>query len=573
MNSRLKRRMTAVATAVVFATVGATMAPAAVAATGTPGGSAVPDAPPEVLAKLAAEPETKAALRPGAGAYRDAGTNRFIAYLDAQWGNPVRVEVRRVGSDEVVAVVDEFEYVDGGTGESGVPDDPSWYYGAKPFVLDAMADYEMDIYTKDHTGKEQSSRSAGRFTYALDARFEAQSGQQEFSLDDLDTTVTGSVTAVDPTTGERKPLAGARVRARLGAGTADVISDAQGKFTTSVAARGTEDSLSFSVSLTEGNTELAATAPARIRAQKAALTMTTTAPLTVRYSTAVALRGKLTRQADDGTIKPAAGRGVKAVGTPAGYLDTTAVVGADGSYALSPRIVSAGSWAVSVNDAWLTGDGTRTATVAKVTHTTKIVEEKLVATDVYGRMTISGKVVVDGYTTQKAPLEVEFQSGGRWISRSDLVVPYNETFTVTVNPVSGYAVTGWRLRSRGTSNIGPSTGTKVLRHSRVVETRTDEMKFGPRAVKKGEQLYVTGVLRTSSAEGYVRYPGQKVRYYFRPDGSTLWKEMGTSVSLSNGAVGKKFTAQTSGTWRIRFIDPDATHLANNSAEGRIEVSG
>lgn len=289
MNSRLKRGiksgMTAVATAVVLATVGATVAPTAMAATGTPGGTSAPDAPAELLAELAeraqpsAGPATKAGMDPNVGAFRRAGTNEFIVYFEDDWStSAVRVDVRRVGSDEVVAVVDTFDYWDGSSGESGVPDDPSYYVGNDdPLVLDAMGDYELDVVTKDRNGQEQTRRSAGRFTYALDAKFEVQSSQEEFSLDDLDTTVTGSVTAVDPTTGERKPLAGAAVRAQLGWGAANVITDAQGKFTTPVAARGTEKDLSLSVTLLSGN-EVAGTAPARIRAQKAALTMSTTTP-------------------------------------------------------------------------------------------------------------------------------------------------------------------------------------------------------------------------------------------------------------------------------------------------------
>ncbi|MFD5146220.1 hypothetical protein [Streptomyces sp. NPDC058401] len=558
MNS-FKRTMTAVGTAVVIAAVGALAAPAASAA--------VPEAR---HAALAADPGAKSAemALPDATVHQN-WNDQFIVFVDADASVPSRVEVRRAGTDKVVAVVDDLTYNNPGPDESGGPS-VRWYEGDKqPLVLDDMTDYELDVYTSDGT-REVSRRNAGRFTYALDARVEAKSSRQEFSLDDLDTQVTGSVTAVHPRTGQRLPLAGARVRAHLGKGWGDGVSDAQGKFATSVAALGTEQTLTHTVALASGDTEAAATAPSKIRAQKSKLTLASTAPLTARYGTGVPVRGKLTRLADDGTVKPAAGRGVAATGVG----QATATTGADGSYTLLPPVFRTGSLSVHVQDAWLVGDGARTATVAKVTHTTKVTEEKLVSTDKYGKLTISGKVSVDGITGQQAPIEVQYQtSPGKWVTRQSFTVPYNKTFTVTVGTPSGQPSDGWRVRTPGTSNIGPSTGTKVLRQTRA-ETQISGERFGPSPVAKGKQLSVSGVLsRYTPTEGFVAYPGQKVRYYFRPDGSTTWKEMGTSVSAANGAVSKKFTAQSSGHWRIRFVDADAKHLSDTGQEGRIEVKG
>ncbi|MFE4262452.1 hypothetical protein [Streptomyces sp. NPDC056883] len=558
MNS-FRRTMTAVGTAVVIAAVGALAAPAASAAV-----------PAARQAALAADPEAKsAAIALPAASVRQNQNNQFIVFVDGNASAPSRVEVRRAGTDKVVAVVDQLTYNDPGPDESGGPF-VQWYEGDKqPLVLDDMTDYELDVYAKDGT-TEVSRRNAGRFTYAFDARVEAKSSQQEFSLDDLDTQVTGSVTAVHPRTGERLPLKGAAVRARLGEGRADGVSDAQGKFTTTVAALGTEKTLAQTVALASGGTEVPVTTPAKIRAQKSTLTLNPTAPLTARYGTAVPVRGKLTRLADDGTVKPATGRNVAASGAG----KATASTGPDGSYTLLPPLLRTGSLGVSVQDAWLLGDGTRTATVAKVTHTTKVVEEKLVSTDKYGGLTFSGKVTVDGITSQQAPIQIQFQlRPGTWVTRQSFTVPYNKTFTVKVTqPSSQYPSDGWRVYTPGTSNIGPSTGTQVLRQTRAETQITDE-HAGPDYVDKGKQLSVSGVLKTSTPDGFVPYPGQKVRYYFRPNGSTTWKEMGTSVSGANGAVSKKFTAQTSGYWRIRFVDADATHLVSTGHEDRVRVTG
>ncbi|MCM1969144.1 hypothetical protein [Streptomyces sp. G1] len=558
MNS-FKRTMTAVGTAVVIAAVGALAAPAASAAV-----------PAARQTALTSDPEAKSAeLALPAASVRQNQNNQFIVFVDANASAPSRVEVRRAGTDKVVAVVDDLTFNDPGPDESGGPS-VQWYEGDKqPLVLDDMTDYELDVYAKDGT-TEVSRRNAGRFTYAFDARVEAKSSQQEFSLDDLDTQVTGTVTAIHPRTGERLPLTGAKVRARLGSGSADGVSDAQGKFTTTVAALGTEKALTHTVYLASGDTEVSATAPSKIRAQKSTLTLASTAPLTARYGTAVPVRGKLTRLADDGTVKPAAGRGVAA----SGVGQATASTGPDGSYTLLPPVFRTGSLAVTVQDAWLIGDGTRTATVAKVTHTTKVVEEKLVSTDKYGKLTISGKVTVDGITSQQAPIQIQYQTApGKWVTRQSFTVPYNKTFTVTVGTPSSSPSDGWRVYTPGTSNIGPSTGTKILRQTRT-ETQISGERFGPSPVAKGKQLSVSGVLSTyTPTQGFVPYAGQKVRYYFRPDGSTAWKEMGTSVSGATGAVSMKFTAQTTGYWRIRFVDADATHLADTGREGRIEVKG
>ncbi|MDD9377094.1 hypothetical protein M8Z33_10505 [Streptomyces sp. ZAF1911] len=561
MNS-FKRTMTAVGTAVALAAVGVLTAPAAHAAPGA--------APAAQRALPAADPEAKALGSRGVYAsFFQRANNEFIVYVDGIT-KPSRVEVRRAGTDKVVAVVDDLTYYEEGAGESGV-EGRDWFQGDKqPLVLDDMADYELDVYAKPANGPEAAFRNAGRSTYALAARFEAKSSRQEFSLDALDTQVTGSVTAVHPRTGERLPLAGAQVRARLGDGYADGVSDAQGKFTTTVAALGTEKSLTHTVALASGDTEVSVTAPSTIRAQKSVLTLTSTAPLTARYGTAVPVRGKLTRVADDGTVKPAAGQSVTATGVGGGE----ATVAPDGSYTLLPPIFRTGAVNVAVaTSSWLIGDGSRTATVAKLTHTTKVVEDKLVSTDKYGRLTLGAKITVDGITGQQAPVDIQFRtSNGQWITKLSLVVPYNKPFTATVAPSRWYDATGWRVHTPGTKNIGPSTGTRVFTQNRA-ETRISGERFAPLKVVKGKQLSVSGVLRTSTPEGLVPYTGKKVRYYFRPDGSTVWKEMGTSVSGAYGAVSMKFTAQTSGSWLIRFVDADATHLISNGREGRIEVTG
>ncbi|MDD9377093.1 hypothetical protein M8Z33_10500 [Streptomyces sp. ZAF1911] len=557
MNS-FKRTMTAVGTAVVIAAVGALAAPAASAAV-----------PAARQAALAADPEAKsAAIALPAAWVRQNQNNQFIVFVDAKASAPSRVEVRLAGTDKVVAVVDQLTYVDMGPSESGGPV-VDWYEGDKqPLVLADVGDYELDVYAKDGT-TEVSRRNAGRFTHAIDARIEAKSSRQEFSLDALDTQVTGTVTAVHPRTGERLPMTSAKIAARLGDGRADGWSDAQGKFTITVAALGTEKTLTHTVALASGGTEVPVTTPATIRAQKSTLTLTPTAPLTARYGTAVPVRGSLTRLADDGTVKPAAGRNVAASGAG----KATASTGPDGSYTLLPPLLRTGSLGVSVQDAWLLGDGTRTATVAKVTHTTKVMEEKLVATDKYGGLTFSGKVTVDGITSQQAPIQIQFQYyPGKWVTRQSFTVPYNKTFTVKVTqPSSQYPSDGWRVYTPGTSNIGPSTGTQVLRQTRAATQITDE-RSGSSYVTKGEQLSVSAVLKTSTPGGFVPYPGQKVRYYFRPSPDSAWKEMGTSVSGADGAVSKKFTAQTSGYWRIRFVDADANHLVSRGPERRVRVT-
>ncbi|MFF1414277.1 hypothetical protein ACFVX6_31555 [Streptomyces sp. NPDC058289] len=458
-------------------------------------------------------------------------------------------------------MVDDFMmYMDHGMENYG----REWFVGeSQPLVLDEMSDYELDLYARDSQGNELSGRNAGRSTYAIDARVEAKAAKQEFSLDDLGTQVTGSVTAVHPRTGERLPLAGARVRAHLGDGWADAVSDAQGRFTTSVSALGTERDLALTASLASGDTEVTATVPTRIRAQKSALTMTSTAPLTARYGTGVPVRGKLTRVADDGTVKPAAGLGVAASGAGKGE----AVTGADGSYTLMPPILRTGSVDVRVNSVWLLGDGTRTATVAKVTHMTKVVEEKLVSTTKYGKVTISGKVLVDGITSQEAPVEIQYRtSSGQWKTQMNFRVPYNKPVTLTVNTPLSERSEGWRVHTPGTKNIGPSTGTKVIPQTRVKTQLTDEY-FKPSTVAGRKELTVGAILKTDTpTKGYVPYPGQKVRYYFKATPSHVWQEVGTSVSGADGAVSKKFPLRETGVWRIRFVDPDATHLSDTGED-------
>ncbi|MFF3216671.1 hypothetical protein ACFYYB_39375 [Streptomyces sp. NPDC002886] len=567
--NRFKRTMTAVGTAVVLMATGAALATPATAAPAT--------AAPFGTAGDTGTKGLESAV-PAATVHKTKD-GRFIVSTswqryDGPDPTPVRVEVRRAGTDKVVAVIDRFteNFDDGGTSEGG--DDWKWYEADdQPLVLDEMGDYELDVYAEDRNGKELSRRNAGRCTYALDARFQASSSRTEFSLDHLDTKVTGTVTAVHPRTGARLPLPGGKVRATLGEGAADAVSDAQGRFTVSVAALGTEEGLALTVRLTSGDTARSAKIPVTIKAQQAVLTLSTPGPFTVRYGTAVPLRGTVGRRAADGTVKAVAGVQVTAQDDGGGGPSALAVTGADGRFTLSPTIVRTGSWEVNAEEVWLTGGGTRTATVAKVTHTTKVVEEKLVSTTKYGKLTISGKVVVDGVTSQQAPVQIQYRSSSRhWVTAGSIVVPYGKTFTTTVSAPHGEPASTWRVYTPGTTTIGPSTGTRVIRQPRTATTLGAD--FGRRTVAKGEQLSLSGVLKTyDPVKGEAAYGGQTVRFYFQPTGSAVWQEMGSAVSRADGSVSRKFTAQTSGVWRLRFIDADAAHLAATSGVSLIKVTG
>lgn len=485
---------------------------------------------------------------------------------------PTRVDVRPVGSDVVVATLDKFWYESDTVGSE--EPDTGWYAAHDELRLDGMGDYELDVYVPSDGGGVAGRKGAGRFTYALDPKLDVASDQKQFSLDDLDATATGSVTAVHPRTGERGPRAGALVSVQLGWGRSDVVSDSEGKLTTLVAAQGKESSLSLSARLEEGVQTPSAAQPVRIRPQQAALTLGGPSKgLTVRYGAEASFRGAITRVTDDGRTVAAAGRTAIAEPLKPGGLSASSVSGADGTFAVGPRVTAAGSWKVSGQDPWLVKTPAHTATVVKVAHTTDVVEEKVVSTDRYRKMTISGKIVVDGVTTQKAPVEIQAKvGGGRWVTQKTLTVDYNKTFTTTVEVFAEFPSSPWRIYSPGTQNIGPSTAAD-LQPGRL-QTRFERVRVGPKPVWKGETMFVAGTLKAYGLSHYSHnYPGRKVRYYFKPTGGTVRKEMGSSITRADGTFGAKFKAVSDGTWRVRHVDTDAQHFASTSHTVYLDVRG
>ncbi|MFJ7272832.1 hypothetical protein ACIQV3_40490 [Streptomyces sp. NPDC099050] len=544
--------MTVIGAAVVLGIVGTAVVPVAAIAAPAARAAVVADAVPDAWVEVF------------------NGTH-FRVMVDDHKVAPTRVDVRPVGSDVVVATLDEFQYESDTVG-SGEPD-IGWYEANDELRLDGMGDYELDVYVPANGGGVVGRKAAGRFTYALDPKLEVASDQKEFSLDDLGTNATGSVTAVHPLTGVRGPLAGARVTVQLGWGRSNVVSDSAGKFTTRVAAQGQEYSLALSARLEKGVGTPSAAQPVRIRPQQAALTLSGPSNgLTVRYGAEPTFRGAITRVTDDGKTVAAAGRIVMAEPAQTGGSTASSRSEADGTFAVSPRVTAAGSWKVSSQDPWLGKAPAQTATVAKVTHTTDVVEEKVVSTDRYRKMTISGKIVVDGVTTQKAPVEIQAQvGGGRWVTQKTLTVDYNKTFTTTVEVFAEFPASPWRIYSPGTQNIGPSTGAD-LRPGRL-QTRFELVRVGPKPVRKGETMFVAGTLKTYGPSGHSHnYPGRKVRYYFKPTGGTAWKEMGSSITRADGTFGAKFKAVSDGTWRVRHVDTDAQHFASTSHAVYLDVS-
>ncbi|GLF95093.1 DUF4198 domain-containing protein [Streptomyces yaizuensis] len=469
-----------------------------------------------------------------------------------------RVEIRPRGGKDAVATLTTFTRRE---------DDEAVWWESPVFALDAIGSYEMDIYAEDpRTGREVSRPNADTFLYSPGADIEVSSDQDEFSLDDLEAVATGRATARDPRTGERVPLAGTTVSVYTqdwgNGGIIQVRTDADGRFSTPYTVLGTEQELWLNARIDDDLGRELGRQGLRIRPQKSSVELSgPTRNLTARYG-GTPISGRITRIADDGTVRPAVrqytmAQCLKSCGNTGSTFGP--VTSADGSFTISPRVTMPGSWRIQSRSPWLTHTSGGELNYAKVTHTTRMTEEKVVSTT-KNKLTFSARPLLrDGTSSQPATVLVRARRhNGEWATISQKNVPFGRTATFTADAPL-FRVTGWRLSVLEKSGIGPSDG-KVLNPGRL--QTWFNMKSHPRLLDKGDPLTLKGTLYTATAKNTAQgFAGQRVHYSFRAPG-TAWKSMGTVTTDKNGAFTKTFKAERAGDWKVDFTDGGSKRFDN-----------
>ncbi|MFZ3500054.1 hypothetical protein ACODT5_43755 [Streptomyces sp. 5.8] len=562
---RISSLLTVVGTTVVLAVSGTVGAVAAPAPSDAPAAAVAP-APAPAGGKPAARTtgETVGVPLPFVEVL---GFDRYQATLDDTTMDPVRLDVRRAGTTEVVQSITQFKMFSEG--------DYS-YWDSDPIVLDAVGFYEVDLHAKDPiTGQEGSRSGSKKFFYGPDAVIDIASSKQEFTLDSRGAVATGRVTAKDPKTGARVPVAGTQVKVYTYlTNSFSGKTDADGRYSIPFSATGTEGVLDLTAEFGDDLSHREGHAALKIKPQKAFLTMTGPAKdLTLDYGYNW-FSGKMARLADDGTVKPV-GAGHNTHGqcvAPASctnYLSGRATK-ADGTFKVLARVEQPGTWNVWTYGSWLATSTRGSLSIAKVNNTTRMTEEKLTTTS-DGKLRFTGKaLLVDGTIQDEATIAVEALRGdGEWLTVRTASRAFGTAFSVTAD-VPTYRVNAYRLSVRGSKTIAPSTGTKLLKPSRL-HTWFAPGKL-PRTLPKGSALTMKGTLYTLTPEGTAKpLAGQKVHYFFKPTGSTTWKEVSSSTTSSTGYYRRSVVPTGSGDWQVRFTDGGTTRFDNTTDSVHVTV--
>ncbi|MET9856263.1 hypothetical protein ABZY57_25385 [Streptomyces sp. NPDC006450] len=126
-----------------------------------------------------------------------------------------------------------------------------------------------------------------------------------------------------------------------------------------------------------------------------------------------------------------------------------------------------------------------------------------------------------------------------------------------------------RLRYGATPGIHGSV-TPAVRVERTM-TAIPEFNATPEPARKGAPITITGKL-THRTPDWKPFAGQRIDYYYRPAGSTVWKQMGTSTTAADGTFKKSFTATRTGSWYARYEHQDGLHFVAASGVDEVVVT-
>jgi hypothetical protein len=119
------------------------------------------------------------------------------------------------------------------------------------------------------------------------------------------------------------------------------------------------------------------------------------------------------------------------------------------------------------------------------------------------------------------------------------------------------AAGGWHFKAKAVADDGdshhlsPGAPFSVKRHTKLESTDAS-----PEPVDKGDKLTVTGWLRRADWDANVwdDYAGKSVILQFRKSGTDTFKAVKTVTTDNAGKLRTKVTANTTGTWRWRFVN-------------------
>ncbi|MFF3215341.1 hypothetical protein ACFYYB_32450 [Streptomyces sp. NPDC002886] len=494
----------------------------------------------------------------------------------------LKVHLRKKGTTKRVATVTSFHPVrpedwDPCADSCGDPD-PTWFpVRTAPLKLADLGEYAVDVEYDGTGGETVLHKDKAVLTYQVRPSFTNLKATNGVSFARPDTVVSGDIKLYDPRNGSLKPYAGGAFTTRTGTVSSPLTADAKGHFTSKVTFSGAEsgttraghDSTYVHLASKANGSEERASVAVPVTASTAARIALDSPTVTGPYGTAGKVSGTVTWKSADGSWKPAPAGLRIAVDTGAGlphHLTTGSAGRLEGSVPLTKDT----TWRIGADSPWASSD-TREVTVdttggtAFIDFGTTLLQSKYL--EVKG--TFLSVEVPAGITS----LEVDFQysADGRtgWTTVRKQTVTANsaDAFEERVRyPGPGFM----RLRYVGTPDIRGSV-TPAVRLAERTTTAIPEFNAAPEPVKKGRPITLTGKL-TEKSPDWKPFAGQTVRYYFRPAGTIAWKPMGLSKTAADGTFTRKFTADATGSWLAKFVEPTTAHFSASSRVDEVVVT-
>ncbi|MFE0653567.1 hypothetical protein ACFVZH_33890 [Streptomyces sp. NPDC059534] len=174
-----------------------------------------------------------------------------------------------------------------------------------------------------------------------------------------------------------------------------------------------------------------------------------------------------------------------------------------------------------------------------------------------GKVTATGtlRATYDPEAYFDEPLYLEVSPDGRTAWRRIALTTASDRYSTTMTAASrgGY----YRFRHPETDVLA-GTASAVFRLART-EARVIGLNAGPEPVAKGGTLTTTATLQHYTGGAWRAYGNGAVALQFLAKGSTTWRNVATGRSASTGKVTLKAKATADGSWRIRYWG-DATHF-------------
>ncbi|MCX5299163.1 hypothetical protein OG898_22165 [Streptomyces sp. NBC_00193] len=506
----------------------------------------------------------------------------YVDFGTAATPKDLKVHLRKTGTDTPVATVTAFRLIeDDDPCNPSCGDDPgTTALETAPLKLAELAKYSVDVEYDGTAGEPILHKDRATLDYQLIPKVKTFEVLGTPDLEHRTVTVKADAVARDPRDDSERPLPNGKLVAVTTAGRTPFTTDASGHleapltFTgTEKAAHGTWHQKILVVLRPDGSdTAHGKSLEVEVKHPYTRIVLDTN-KVTGPDQSSAPVSGQAFYHLEGGTEKP----------LPVGTLMTVYNVqkfksGPDGRFTVQVPIDGTRPQRIVIlPTAWLP---TASAYVASDPTTSAGFHDTPALTVNANRtVTLSGKFRrYDIPAPTPLKVEVQFTSDGTtWTTVKTLTSTApagTSTATVTAKDVPYTGPGQWRLRYAGTSAIPSGAAVPTTGRPGVVETALPEFNAAPEPVKAGKPITITGKLtrEASSFTGvFVPAARQTVEIWFRPNGTTAWKAMGTARTDDKGLFTRAFTAAKDGYWQARYTKVPSYHFSSQSREDFVDV--